>query len=61
MDIQVSMDYSSLLFDQQEFYDTYLLCKSFFDNQEYQRYAHFLFSTHALEKVFHIVIVVMCK
>jgi hypothetical protein len=38
IDIQVSLEYSSLLFDQQDICDTYLLCKSFFDNQEYQRW-----------------------
>jgi len=29
---------STLQFEQREYYDTYLLCKAYFDNSEYLRY-----------------------
>lgn len=37
LDVQTSMELSTLLFDQEQLYDVYFLCKSFFDGNEYQR------------------------
>ncbi len=37
LDLESLNDCSALNFKQKEFYDTYLLCKTYFDNGEYLR------------------------
>ncbi|ODN03187.1 Cell division cycle protein 23 [Orchesella cincta] len=48
LDSKAMSDLSALPFKEKEYYDTYLLCKSFFDNNEYLRCAFFAepFSKH---------------
>lgn len=57
VDIRTLSEYSALNFEQREFYDTYLLCKTYFDCGEYLRYALFyksicLLSSSFLDKQF---------